>query len=531
MVVEELIGKIGFKVDSLAPVEKAINRLDQFRARLRFAARDGGPLEQRLSGLITKGVTPFVAAAIYGSVGLKKFQAGLQQTTALAGRLGPALVRITNRAVGLGQSLGIVNTSLIGTRAGMFGVLAAVTAMGAGFAYMVTKAAAARRELAIFAKTNGTTVPRVDVLGQGLGKLGITSEQTQSAVGKITDQVNDAATSGKSKQLDWLTGMGVYSVEPRGPSKGKRIDPSAVLRAFIGAYIARNAKIEALRKQESDALARGDNRGAAAARSKLTPMEDALSKTEKDSGLGSDFFGRLRMSPSVEDYRRGEVEGASQRPTATRAQDQASNNLAEGTAGTMNRLGGLADAVERLATPRVLSGIDALNAFLDKVAIFGKATGLINVTQEEKGRIPGKDEAYGSMIKQAQTSFESATGMPLMGPQLQSLVDKIYNLFSGAGGGADGAGQDKFNRMMDGFVKYYRQDVIDTMKLTVGQNQPPTITDSGNDNRTISIPVNLGVLEHAAMAAEVQRAIQRATLGIGPTSAKIGATTGAPNSP
>jgi hypothetical protein len=219
MVIDELIARLGFRIDGLDALKNAMARFREFVKSILSAVN---PLKK--AG----------AAANPLRTGLTKVGAAAAPATAAMGRMA-AVAKVV--AVGV--------TSIIGAAAG---ASVAIIALAKAF----SKAARARREFQIEAQGQGTTAKRFDLLRNALAaQAGVGEKKAEKSLSTLLDGVNELRSKALAGDPEARAGLAKYGLNAR-DKKGRPVDSSALALSAASQFIERNARAEELRKRGKD---------------------------------------------------------------------------------------------------------------------------------------------------------------------------------------------------------------------------------------------------------------------------------------
>jgi hypothetical protein len=385
-VLEELVAKLGFEVDGLGKLKAAAKSFD---ATKKAVIASANPLKQ-------SGAAAGIAAVGIGKLGdqSKKSSRGvLLLGTALGGlrRAGTAAIGFVRTLLGLVLRLAVP----------IAGVAAGVVALGVAFAVAGAKAAKARREFALTAKTLGTTAQNLETGTNIVRYLGLGDDAQKGAeksVGAINDVLKairaggDEADEARKK----FTGFGIdqsFQID----KNGKMRDSVAVLLDIVQAYKQVSEQAATYRKQ-ADAIEKKNPKQAAALRKRALERDRKATTLAEDAGIDGTFKAVLdekTMAQIAVLIQRAQ----SERPTTSNASEAAQSNAASQAEQAGLKVGAIIGGItERLTDFGVTIAkevLPPLNAFLDSVISFAKRTGIIKETTGEKAsRLEGEREAH-----------------------------------------------------------------------------------------------------------------------------------------
>lgn len=372
-VLEELVSKLGFEVEGLAKLKAAAKA---FAGVKNDVIKSANPLKQAGA---SAGITA-VAVGRLGNESRKSSRSVLLLSTALSGLKRAGTVALSALRAILAVALRLVG-AFAGVAAGggiLAGVLAAVGA----------KAALARRELAITAKTMGTTAANLETVTNIFKGLGLGDEAEKSAQGAIEkmDALTKAIKKGGEEGVEArkkLKGFGIDSSLAIGKDGAMR-DSSALLLDVVEAYKTAQEKAQSLRKQQETA---------ANPRKKRQLGARALEQERKADGLAESagIEGKLKVlidEKSMPELRALYERIATLMPTTSKESESQQTEVAKQAAEAGLKvdavLKGVSDRFTQLGVALATDVLPPLNSFLDGVVGFAKRIGLISETVKEK---------------------------------------------------------------------------------------------------------------------------------------------------
>jgi hypothetical protein len=295
------------------------------------------------------------------------------------------LKRAGSVALGALRAILAVALRLVGAFAGAVaggGLLAGV------FAAIGAKAALARREMAITAKTMGTTAANAETVTNIFRTLGMGDEAEKSAqsalekMNELTAAIKKGGEEGEEAKKK-LKGFGIDSSLKIG-ADGKMRDSSALLLDVVEAYKTAQEKAQSLRQQQ-DTTANPRRKRQIGARA--LEQERKADKLAEDAGIE----GKLKVildGMSKSELRERYATAASRMPTTSPASERDQAEVAKQAAEAGLKLDavlkGVADRFTEIGVAVATKVLPPLNSFLDGVVGFAKRIGLISESVGEK---------------------------------------------------------------------------------------------------------------------------------------------------
>ncbi|KRE07462.1 hypothetical protein ASE63_22445 [Bosea sp. Root381] len=535
MILDELISKLGFEVDGIQKLRAARKEWDK---TLKASAKGNKTL------IATSRSTAVAATG--------------------ASRLGTALRTI------LGVFARLLTVAA--------GVAAGVAAVGTAFVIAGVRAARARRAFVLTAKEMGTTGQNMETLGNILRVAGFgdgfeaEAKKVVGAIDEIAKTVrkggDDAAEAKKKFQ-----GFGINDSFNVDPKTGKSRDTAAIALDVFQAYKRATEQAANLRK-EADAIGNKAPRKAAALRKKAIEQDRKTDQLAEDAGIG----GRLRVlldSIALKDLPELVRKAASLFPTTSNKSEGDRDNVARQAEDAALKasalLEGTADRLTEIGVALATHVLPPLNAFLDKLVSFGKATGLIAETGPERDarqeserearraesfstpRTQGEAEKAAELSqKRFEDSIEAAaerarqrrrqsregeTGSAPAAPDRQSRLTDGYRLSQNAedrrrtSEPARSASSPTAAPSSEGWLQYFRRMLspeANASKLQkTAEQKTVNQSDFGNDQRSITNNVTVNGAPQEGLASAVAGAVNQAVSRIKASNAST-AGAGAP---
>ena len=520
MVIEELVAKLGFKVDGLGEIKRFDNALVQSKARLRDFGRN-------LSALLTDKLAKL-------NTFLPKLANGFKTGVSQLAMFGVALGRITLAAGAVVGGVGLI--------------AGAVFKMALAFVRARGEAARLRREMQLGANANRTTAANVEKVQRGFDAVtaGNAKGKANDMVGAIAGKVQEAI---EGKDYSKFTEAGIKPLA----KNGVRRDSSAILLEVIAKYLEKQKSGQDARKQEADANARGDKKGAARSAGKANVAEVDASKFAKEWGIDGTLLGALRdMQGGMKEFSQRMEEANRANPTPSKEDEQLKADVANEWQKLKNALEGLGsaltgpldtfkDLVANKLIPPMTSLVNAIHQWLKKVGWAPETQGEKNdrekaQAQEPKGVGPAK--AAGAKVSEAdqrgfwETIFASAFDKSDAGQKARADLKDRYDAYEltkarrdkNVGGDPDylsklnGALEAAGAALRDAADKakpYIDNEAAEKIGRAVPKKEVK-VENSGNDNRTFPITLSQTVQGGEAVSAAAG-AVRKAVASIAST--------------
>lgn len=505
MILDELIYKLGFAVEGLQKLRAARKEWDK---TVRSTAKGNKAIiaTNRSTAVATTGVS----------------------------RLGTALRTI------LGAFARLITVAA--------GVAAGIAVVGTAFVVAGVRAARARREFALTAKEIGTTGQNLETLGNILRVAGFGDgfEKEAERVAKAVDEISKSIRKGgedADEAKKKFQGFGIDKSFDIDPKTGKSRDSAAIALDIFQAYKRATEQAANLRK-EADAIASKSPRKAAALRKKAIAQDQKTEQFAEDAGIG----GRLRVlldSIALKDLPELVKKAARLFPTTSNASEAQKDDVAKQAEDAALKasalLKGTADRLTDIGVALATHVLPHLNAFLDKLITFGKATGLISETVGEKNARESKErlDAMAAARRAERQTYDSTPqdvrnktqadafrkgleadekryGKPTTAPlpptrpaETESWRDSIRH-----GRQSQNIEDRRPNGQAaapEGWLQYFRRMLSPETNASKLQKTAETSTDSrtytdiGNDKRTQNVTVNQTLQQDAAAVAAAAR--------------------------
>lgn len=340
MILEELVALIGFKVEGQNDLKKAATWFDRLKLKILGFAK---AVQTRLK-------------AAFGRLGEFGGRAGAAIARGV-GALVSGLARLSVIAVGAAAGLTAIGVA----GAGIVGVVAAVAA---GIASVGGRIAQARREMQLFAQGMGTTARGMDAITNAFQLIGGSNEKTarkrsEGFVEGVRD-VQEEAILGDAEARKKFSQNGLSPTDP----DGKTRDASAL-------------SLDVVNRRYDLAAKRNAAKGAKA----VQAAERQVAKFDKDFGIKGDTKALLDSVPSKEEFARRFQDANNRNPTQTTDQENRSQQVGEQWSKLQLAIDALTEPFSRLAVIVAGELLPALVAFAEMLVSFGQRLGIINETQ------------------------------------------------------------------------------------------------------------------------------------------------------
>lgn len=417
MVIEELVAKLGFKVDGLNEIKRFDNALVQSKARLRDFGRN-------LSTLLTDKLARL-------NTFLPKLANGFKGGVSQLAMFGAALGRIT-----------LVAGAVVG---GVALVAGAVFKMALAFVRARGEAAKLRREMQLGANANRTTAANVEKVQRGFDAVtaGNAKGKANDMVGAIATKVQEAI---EGKDYSKFKEAGINPLE----KNGVRRDSSALLLELIAKYLEKQKAGQDAGAKERDAKARGDKKGEARAAKQRNVAEVDASKFAKEWGIDGPLLGGLmQLSGGMKEFLQRMEEANRANPTPSKEDEKLKADVANEWQKLKNALEGLSgaitgpletfkDLVANKLIPPMTSLVNAIHQWLKKIGWAPETKGETDdrekaQAQEPKGVGPAK--AAGAKVSEAdqrgfwETIFASAFDKSDAGQKARAELKDRYDAY------------------------------------------------------------------------------------------------------
>lgn len=362
MIIEELIAKLGFKVEGLSALRDAARRLKDFAKS------------------VLNALNPMKRAA----AATNPLKAGMQN---VARSTAPAVSAMSK----FGSVARTVMIGVLGVATAVAGAAAGVALLGLAFARAGAKAARARRELQFQAEGKGTSENRLNLLRNTFAASAGVGEKVAGAlvddlIAGITDKTK-LALAGDAEAKQELAKVGI---NPRGKD-GRPADTSALALQAATRIIAENQKAEGLRKKGKTAQA--------------NQVDEKNNKMAADFGIKDELLAFLKSFPTPDALVKEMAKAGSRDAGATDAQRAREKSVSQQYTELEQKLGTIGESFARLGIIIANEVLPPLNSFIDGIVSIGKRLGLINQTREEMQIDRNKARAEG--MKAERQTYDS----------------------------------------------------------------------------------------------------------------------------
>lgn len=475
MIIEELVSRMGFEVAGVQKLRSAVKEWDRAKKSVTASSK----------AMVVAGKSTAVA-----TTGVSRLGTVLRSTVAILARL--------------------VTVAL--------GTAAAVAAVGTAFVVASVRAARARREFSLLAKSMGTKASNLETTTNFLRYLGLGDDakgDTQKAVSAVNDILKTIRAGGEEadeakKKLQGLKLDEAFKIDAK---TGQMRDAAAVLLDIIAAYKQLTEQAGAYRKQ-ADAIAARQPRKASQLRQKALELDRKGTKLADDSGID----GKLKVLLDEKTWKQiteAFATAASQRPTTSDAAEARKKEVSD----QAEAAGQKAEALLKNTTDRLVELGDALaihvlppiNSFLDKLLAFGKWSGLIPENAGEKASREAK-ERLETLAKGGRAERETATMTPQAARNKTQAETFRREMEEDAKRYRKGPVEAPANS--EGWLQYFRRMLspeANASKLQkTAEQKTYNQSDFGNDQRSITNNVTVNGAPQEGLASAVSGAVNQA---------------------
>lgn len=334
MVVEELIAKLGFKIDGMDKVRKFDRFLDQSKRRI---SNFGDAANRALSSSKMSGLGALTATF------LPKLQAGLKSSVSGAALLIGSLGRVVLLAGAAATGVGFL--------------AAALFRLALGYTRAAREAASLRSGQMRDAKQQRSRTVDLDRLDQGLKGTGLPSGTGREIASKVNEKVNEAIKDSSGADAKWFRENRIKIMDKKGNQRSSAAISGDVLARYMNTKEARD---KARAEETKNPTARNTAR-----RNKLEL--DFRKAEEGFPGLTEEIRKRLEDIPnfaSLTAQMENAVEKFNFRTPEQDEQakriDKSSNDLALTLDKLSNRLSGPIDQIAANITEKLLPSLNSL---------------------------------------------------------------------------------------------------------------------------------------------------------------------------
>lgn len=388
MIVEELVAKLGFKVDGLDQIKKFDQTLDKAKKGLEdFGKKANKSLYSDASKTPLKGMTDGMSKTVTMGDKFRAFfdriKSGAANTAVSMARFGASLAGVLLRIGGGAAIIGQMTIALF--------------KMASAAALAASKAAILRREQQMSARGNKTTAANIDKVSAGLEAQGFDGDKAKEIVASVAEKVDEAIREDGGKAFAKKTGVPVLD------ARGRQRDSSAVTLDFIKLGLNRRKAAEDARFA-ADGLDPKSKAGRAADK-KANALELKNRKDFEDWGMGvTDVLRKIKEGVTAADFEREAKKHNALNPPPTKAQEDRSAFIADQAGELKAILEALAKPLQDAKDAVLANVLPALTGFGKGLISLGKAFGWINETAEE---ITAKKAAIDAIPKTAKDINEN----------------------------------------------------------------------------------------------------------------------------
>lgn len=376
MVVEELIAKLGFKVDGLGEIEKFDKALTHAKGNV---SRFGTAMNKWLGNLKIGALNGVSAFGGKMAQGFKSAASSIAIAAAGAARMAAGVAAVSVALVG-------------------------AVALAAKLAYNFVKArgeaARMRREAQLGAEGNRTKIGNVESLQKGLDAIaasGALKDVAKTFVGQIAKEA-DAAIRGEGKEK-----FDKAKIDVIDKKTGIQRDTTAVALDVLSKYADMVKSGQDARREAAIAAARGDRKGESAAQGRANKSELDARKFANDFGIDSELMASIRaLRGGAEEFRQKMAEANKNNPGLTSEEEDRKKQLAEQFTSLANKFEGISESITRafgnLADIVALRIIPPLDEFANALQIILKKLGIMS---ETKGETEDRAKAKAAAAKDA----------------------------------------------------------------------------------------------------------------------------------
>lgn len=351
MIIEELIAKLGYKVEKSAELRKFEDGLKRARTALDQLGTAGNKWLNNVRTGSQIGKT--TAAVEAGAIAARRYASTL---------------------------LGVASTATI-VAGGIAGVMGGIVKLANAFVRARGEAALLRREMQLDAKGSGSNIASLETLVKGIRAIGGDEAAVNGSVAAIAAKVNEAIQSGDfgDFKLD-----GIAFLKP----DGQRIDAAEVQNSIFEKYASKRLDAQMARRRQRTAETTGDKAGA----TRESKIANRLEKDVEGFGKRWNIEGRTKgafdtLQGGAMEYRARMTQVNQNNPGLTRADEDRKKELSTTWKELEARAEGIGNAVAR----PIESALDAaaisigkpLNEFLDGIQFNFKKWGLMSETRGE----------------------------------------------------------------------------------------------------------------------------------------------------
>lgn len=390
-VVEELVAKLGFKVDGLGDLKKFDKGLESTKKKLSdFGTVMNKSLTSRLGGL--------------AGGAMAKIGDGMKAAASGAARFAVLLAGVSAVAIGVTAAIG--------------GIAVVALKMAHSFMKARAEAAAMRRELQLSAKGQRTTAINIDNVGAGFRAMGMKAEEAKTAIGEVYGKVNEAIKEGDGDAGKWFKKNKIATMDKRGNQR----DTAAVLDDIVKTYFDQRNKSQAARAA-SDAAPNDKKKMGAANKAEL----EFRKAQDEFPGLTQGIRDHLAAVKSYEDYVQKRQKFLEANPGKTKAEEERAASIADKWQKFDNALEGLTTSITRpfndLANAITDNVLPPLTRFAEALTGILKAIGIAPKT---KGEVDAENSARANAVTGAKNPNSDESKALKKADQTKSILDFLW---------------------------------------------------------------------------------------------------------
>ena len=373
MVVEELVAKLGFKVDGLGELKKFENGLKQAQ---KGVSSFGTALNKWLSGAKMGALSG--ASAIGGKMaqGVKAAASSIAMAAASAARMAAVTAAFS---------------------AALVGAVAQAAKLAYNFVKARGEAARMRREMQLTAEGSRTKIGSLEGLQKGLDAIagsGALKDVAKSFVGQIAKEA-DAEIRGEGEGKYKKAGIALLD------GAGRQRDTAAVAIDVLSKYADLIKKGQIARREAAIEEAKGNKKGQAAAEGRANKSELEARKFANDFGIDGELMASIRaLRGGAEEFQKRMSDANKNNPGLTSEEEARKKQLAEQFTALANKFEGISESVSRafgnMADIVSLKIIPALDGLADTLLSWGKK---LKIIPETKGEVEDRAKAKADAAK------------------------------------------------------------------------------------------------------------------------------------
>ncbi len=520
MVVEELVAKLGFKVDGLGELKKFENGLKQAQ---KGVSSFGTALNKWLSGAKMGALSG--ASAIGGKMaqGFKAAASSIAIAAASAARMAAVTAAFS---------------------AALVGAVALAAKLAYNFVKARGEAARMRREMQLTAEGSRTKIGSLEGLQKGLDAIassGALKDVAKSFVGQIAKEA-DAEIRGEGEGKYKKAGI------PLLDGAGRQRDTAAVAIDVLSKYADLVKKGQIARREAAIEEAKGNKKGQAAAEGRANKTELEARKFANDFGIDGELMASIRaLRGGAEEFQKRMSEANKNNPSLTSEEEARKKQLAEQFTVLSQKFEGISESVSRafgnLGDIVALKLIGPLGELADVIQSALKKIGFMSETKGEaedrnkakadaakdpagiaaarkavepvgKGEFLGWLMGFGDELTKAKAALaDAAKNYDVAKKQREANAGE--NIRPDAAAAIERAFQDAAAKLIEAF-KAFREikdkNSPDAQSKKAGEKvekkeDKRTYNDIGNDKRQMPVTVTVNATGLEEVAAKVKAAV------------------------